>query len=119
MDRPVRRRWRDCATPAGRRPVKEFIASLSDHDAAAVVAAMKDVRQEGISLARRLRGPIYEVVADGENQTFRILFAHVGLKGRVLLALDAFSKKTRKAPPARIQLAMHRLADWNRRAARS
>src|SRR5215475_6040942 len=32
------RRWRDYETPAGRRPVKEFLAQLSDADAAEVVA---------------------------------------------------------------------------------
>jgi len=35
----IRRRWRDYRTAAGRRPVREFIAALSDHDAAQIVAA--------------------------------------------------------------------------------
>jgi len=58
-----RRRWRDYRTAAGRRPVKEFIAELSDTDAAAVAAAMKDVEESGLSVARHLRGEIYEVRA--------------------------------------------------------
>ena len=32
--RPVRRRWRDYKTPAGRSPVEKFIDDLSDDDAA-------------------------------------------------------------------------------------
>jgi phage-related protein len=114
MSADVRRRWRDYRTAAGRRPVKEFIGGLSDADAAAVIAAMKDIQREGLSAARHLRGDIYEVRADGDRQTFRILFAPEAY-GQVLLALDGFSKKTQKTPPDAIRLAERRLAEWRRR----
>ena len=110
-----KRRWRDYRTAAGRRPIKEFIDRLSDVDAAAVVAAMKDVQEAGLNAARHLRGEIYEVRADGDRQTFRILFAPEGRRSQILLALDAFSKKTQKTPPEKIQLADKRLAEWRRR----
>jgi phage-related protein len=110
-----KRRWRDYRTAAGRRPIKEFIDSLSDIDAAAVVAAMRDVRETGLAAARHLRGDIYEVRADGDRQTYRILFAPEGRRSRVLLALEAFSKKTQKTPPEKIRLAERRLVDWRRR----
>jgi phage-related protein len=110
-----RRRWRDFRTAAGRRPIKEFIDGLSDIDAAAVVAAMRDVRETGLAAARHLRGDIYEVRADGDRQTYRILFAPEGRRSRVLLSLEAFSKKTQKTPPEKIRLAERRLADWRRR----
>lgn len=77
----VARRWCDgdgggtTGTPAGRRPVAEFIGELSDLDAAAVVAAMKEVAIDGLSAARHVRGEIYEVRADGDRTTYRILFA--------------------------------------------
>jgi phage-related protein len=116
MSAEPRRRWRDYRTAAGRRPVKEFIGGFSNTDAAAVVAAMQDVRDRGLAAARHLRGEIYEVRADGDRQTFRILFAAEGRRGRVLLALEGFAKKTRKTPPATIRLAERRLADWRRRA---
>jgi phage-related protein len=99
--------------------VKEFIDELSDVDAAAVAAAMQDVRNEGLVGARHLRGEIYEVRADGERQTFRILFAPEGRRGQVLLALEGFSKKTQKTPPEKITLAERRLTDWRRRGRRS
>ncbi|MFL5955239.1 MAG: type II toxin-antitoxin system RelE/ParE family toxin [Gaiellaceae bacterium] len=118
MSTEPKRRWRDYRTSAGRRPVKEFIDSLSDVDAAAVVASMKDVRETGFLAARHLRGAIYEVRADGERQTFRILFAPEGKRSQVLLALDGFSKKTQRTPPAKIALAQRRLADWRRRGER-
>jgi phage-related protein len=76
---------------------------------------MRAVATEGLSLARHVDGEIYEVRADGEQQTFRILFAPEGRRGQVLLALEAFSKKTRKTPPQSIALAKRRLADWRAR----
>jgi phage-related protein len=108
----AKRRWRDYRTPGGRRPVREFIAGLSDHDAAAVVAGMKDVQRNGLRVSKHLRGPIYEVTSDGEAATFRVLFASVGRRENVLLALEAFSKKTQKTPPPKLKLAERRLADW-------
>jgi phage-related protein len=116
-DQP-RRRWRDYKTASGRRPVKEFIAGLSDVDAAAIVAAMKEVEIKGTTAAKHLRDDLYEVVADGDRQTFRILFAPEGNHGQVLLSLVAFSKKTQKARKGGIELAFRRLADWRRRSGR-
>jgi phage-related protein len=98
--------------------VKEFIDELSDQDAAEVAAAMGEVREEGLVAARHLRGEIYEVRAEGETIAIRILFAPEGRKGRILLALDGFAKKTQKTPERLIQLAEKRLADWRGRARR-
>jgi phage-related protein len=85
--------------------------SLTDVDA----AAMRDVRDQGLAAARHLRGDIYEVRANGDRQTFRILFAPEGSRGQVLLSLEAFSKKTQRTPPEKIGLAERRLAEWRRR----
>jgi len=110
-----KRRWRDYRTAAGRRPIKEFVDGLSDTDAAAVVAAMRDVRDAGLASGDHLRGEIYEVRADGDRQTYRILFALEGRRSQVLLALEGFSKKTQKTPPEKIRLAERRLTEWRRR----
>jgi len=112
---PPRRRWRDYRTVAGRRPVKEFLNSLSDRDVAEIVVAMKDVQHNRLRAARHLRGDVYEVRADGDRQTFRILFAQEGRRGAALLALDGFSKKTQKTPPTKVALAERRLKDWRSR----
>jgi phage-related protein len=109
------RRWRDYETTTGRRPVKEFIGSLSDEEAAEVVAAMKEVRDEGLPAARKLRGDIWEVRADGNRVIHRVLFSTEGRRGVVLLALAGFTKKTPKTPPDLITLAEQRLADWRAR----
>lgn len=114
--RTTRRRWRDYRTEAGNRPVKQFFDKLSDTDAAAVVAAMREVQDLGLPAARHLSGDIYEVRAEGDRQIFRVLFATEGRRGQVLLSLEGFSKKTRKTPSEKIRLAERRLADWRRRA---
>lgn len=97
----------------GARPTKEFIDTLTDGQAAAVVAAMKDVAKNGLSVARHLRGEIYEVRADAERQAFRVLFAQE--TKFILLSLSGFQKKRPKTPPEEIALAEFRLADWRRR----
>lgn len=112
----VGHRWRDYRTAAGRRPVKEFIDALSDEDAAEILAAMAEVREEGLDLARHLRGDLYEVRAEGRDLALRILFAQEGKKGRILLALEGFAKKSRRTPDRLINLAERRLADWRGRA---
>jgi phage-related protein len=105
-------------TASGVEPVREFIAQLSDEDAAEIAAALKEVEAEGLIAARHLRGDIYELRADGPTQTFRILFAAEGRYKQVFLALTGFSKKTQKTPVHEIALAEKRLADWRQRARR-
>lgn len=109
------RRWRFYRTAAGRSPVQDFLATLDLADAAAVAAAMRDVAQDGLVAARHLRGDIYEVRASGDRQAFRVLFANEGRRGQILLALEAFSKKTQRTPAPQVELAERRLADWRAR----
>lgn len=111
----MRHRWRHYETAGGRRPVLEFIRKVSDNDKAAILAAMQEVRRDGTRTARHLHGDLYEVRADGERVIYRILFAREGIRGQVLLSLVAFSKKTQKTPPQKIDLALRRLRDWRRR----
>lgn len=98
--------------------MREFISKLAEGDRAEVAAAMKDVRNHGLVVARHLRGEIYEIRATGVDEEFRILFATEGKRSQVLLSLEGFSKKTRKTPPPKIALAERRLADWRSRARR-
>jgi phage-related protein len=119
LTRLVGRRWRDYETAAGRRPVKEFLAELSDSDAAEVLAAMQEITRDGLRTARHLRGDIWEVRANGQCEAFRVLFAPEGRKGRILLALEGFSKKDQKTPPHLIDLAEQRLSEWRQRGRRA
>ena len=76
---------------------------------------MEEVRDRGLRAARHLGGDIWEVRLDGDRVIYRILLAEEGSRGQILLALDGFNKKTQKTPPATIELAKRRLADWRRR----
>ena len=109
------RRWRVYTTPSGRSPIRDFIATLTDEEAADVAAAMSDVRRSGVRAAKHVEGEIYEVKADSERQTFRILFAQEGAHDQVLLVLEGFSKKQQRLPRDRIDLAQRRLRDWRSR----
>lgn len=110
------RRWRDYRTAGGQRPVRKFIKDLTDEEAAAVTAAMSDVRMHGNVNAHHLQGEIYEVIASSRNKAFRILYASEGKEDQVLLALHAITKKTRAVPRQAIQLAERRLRDWRSRS---
>jgi len=109
----ARLRWRDYRTAKGRRPVKEFLDDLTDEEAAAVVAAMKEVAEFGLERARHLRREIHEVRAFPERRDFRLLFAQEAKF--VLLSLSVFSKKTAKTPQKELELAESRLLDWRGR----
>jgi hypothetical protein len=63
-----------------------------------VVAAMKEVAREGLRVARHLRGDIWEVRVAADTKAFRVLFSPEGESQQVLLALEAFRKKTQKTP---------------------
>jgi phage-related protein len=110
------RRWRVYTTRSGRCPVRDFIATLTDEEAADVASAMSDVRRDGVRAAKHVEGEIFEVKADSDRQTFRILFAQEGAHDQVLLALEAFSKKQQRLPRSTIDLAKQRLRDWRSRA---
>ncbi len=88
---------------------------LPPDDRAAVVAAMKDVRIHGNSVARHLRGEIYEVKARANRRQYRILYATEGRSDQILLAVHAITKKTRTVPGRDIALAEQRLRGWRSR----
>lgn len=117
MPLAVTHRWRDYRTPSGDRPVFDFIASRPLEDQAEIAAAMRDVRDRGLTVARHLRAELYEVRANGVDESYRLLFAQEGKKGRILLALVAFSKKTQLTPEGQVRLAERRLRDWRARPA--
>lgn len=108
-----RLRWRDYRTATGARPVKDFFDGLTDDEAAAVVAAMEEVAARGIAASRHLRGDIYEVRADADRHSFRVLFAQE--TKFILLSLSVFEKRTQKTPARELDAAKRRLRDWRAR----
>jgi len=57
---------------------------------------MTDVAERGLPAARHLRATVYEVRSTGDRVAYRVLFAAEGARGQVLLALEAFRKKTHR-----------------------
>jgi hypothetical protein len=57
---PPRRRWRFYRTTGSATPVRDFLTSftLPPRDRDEILAAMKDVRISGLTVARQLRGEI-------------------------------------------------------------
>ena len=78
-----------------------------------VNAAMKEVARLGLAAARHLRGAVYEVRAETETRSFRVLFAQE--TKFILLSLHGLQKKTQKTPPREIEVAERRLKDWRDR----
>lgn len=111
----IKRSWEFYKTASGRSPVKDYLDTLSKTDKAAVGAKMRLV-QTGASNGKHLRDAIFEVKVALGNKQYRVLYATVGERGATLLALEAFTKKTQKTPPATITLAETRLRDWLSRA---
>ncbi len=108
-------RWRFYRTASGYAPAKEFILRLPLADQAAISAATKDTERGGLKVARHLRGDVYEVRAHGPTRSYRILFATEGHHSQILLALEAYAKKTQNTPPQEIAIAEDRLTDWRQR----
>lgn len=77
---------------------------------------MQAVRVMGLTVARHLKGDVYEVRAARAGRAWRVLFATENESSQVLLAVTAFEKKTAKTPPAELALAERRLRDWRSRA---
>lgn len=112
----VPRRWRFYRTVGGREPVREALDALSPDDRAAVLGEMKHVASAGLSAARHLREDLYEVRVFAERGSYRVLFAVEGARGQVLLALEAFSKKSQATPLRELDVALRRLRDWRSRS---
>ena len=110
-----KRRWRHYRTESGACPTLDFIRAQPSSVVTEIAAAMKQVQEDGLSVARKLRGNIWEVRAKYDTNIYRLLFAPQGGHSHILLALECFQKKTQKTPPAKIDLAEARLADWNQR----
>ena len=97
--------------------MKDFLMALPDEDRATVLEEMKYVSEQGIRVARHIRGEIYEVRVSYNTNTYRILFAREGHFKHILLSLVGFQKKTQGTPLYEIRLAERRLVDWRRQGA--
>ena len=103
-------------TASGRAPVEEYLDDLTSMEAAKAVRGLDLLRIFGTDLGmpqvRHLRGDLYEFRLRGQRE-HRVVYA--ALAGQRFLLLHAFTKKTRRTPPAEIALAEQRYQDFLRR----
>lgn len=111
----VKRQWRSYRTAQGHEPVQEFLDALDPGARRALVVNMKKIEKEGTRAGRHLEDDRFELRAAHAGRQYRITFSTEGRKGRVLLALSAFEKKTRTTPAPELQLARQRQIDWRAR----
>jgi len=100
-------------TPAGNRPVEEFILSLSVDDQALVKRIYKGIELEGTKYPyvtfKPLTGKLWEIKFKSHTGQYRI--AYVIITGPKMYWLHAFKKKTRKTPPQELDLALKRMKE--------
>ena len=97
----------------GRRPVEEWVYTLTPKEQARVWRTLGLLIDYGIQLDmphnRHLRGKLWELrIAAGPND-YRVLYAAV--IGRRFFLLHAFPKKATKTPERDLAIAERRLAD--------
>ncbi len=99
-------------TPAGNVPVRDWLRKLDRQDRLPIGQDIERVQYRfpvGMPLCRPMGSGIWEIRTDiAHGNTARVLFmVH---DGRIIL-LHGFVKKTRKTPPADLELARKRQAE--------
>lgn len=113
----LERSWDFYTAPGGGDPVRKDIrkAGLTRWEAGRVQEMMDRVAR-GSARPRLdfkpLRDGVSEILVDGHNRTFRLMYAEVD-GGLVLLALHFISKKKQNDRQA-VELAVQRLRAWRR-----
>jgi len=109
----VKRQWRSYPRHRATSPFGSSSTPLTP--VLALVVNMKKIEKEGTRAGRHLEYDRFELRAAHAGRQYRITFSTEGRKGRVLLALSAFEKKTRTTPAPELQLARQRQIDWRAR----
>ncbi len=103
-------------TASGRCPTRDFIDSLSKAEKAKILTDLDMLEEFGLELrapyVRSMGKKLWELRTNAGNQ-HRILYFAVS--GRRLVLLHGFTKKTQKTAPAEINVALKRMADFQKR----
>ena len=98
---------------SGRSPVTKFIDGLSLKDQSVILAVLADIQDHGFDARgvqfRQLQGKLWEIKIKTLGGGYRFLY--VTLDKNLLFILHAFKKKTQKAPPKELKIAMKRLKE--------
>jgi phage-related protein len=96
-------------TSSGKKPVREWLLSLSKEDRKTIGEDIKTVEYGfpvGMPVCRRLGSKLYEVRSNISGKRIaRIIFA---VKASYMVLLHGFIKKTQKTPKSDIDLALKR-----------
>lgn len=102
---------------SGDSPVHEFLRRLDRQTAARFDWSIEQLRLRNVlarePLARHLEDKSWELRRESNTNSYRLLYAL--LPGRRILFLHGFQKKTQRTSRQAIEIALKRLADFNRR----
>ena len=102
----------------GKAPVREFLEEVKAANVALhalLLAGLAKLRQRSYHrppLSKHVEGPLYELRV-GRRDTARIIYFF--RKGRRIVLLHGFVKKTRRLPRREIETALRRMRDYLRR----
>ncbi|HEY7648154.1 MAG TPA: type II toxin-antitoxin system RelE/ParE family toxin [Methylomirabilota bacterium] len=100
----------DYRTPAGGRPVREFLLKLSEDARATVTAALEMLARRGnelrLPLSRAIGEGLFEIRVRHPEGPFRIMYCF--RPGRRVVLLHALVKRTEQTPKGDLDLARAR-----------
>ena len=95
---------------SGSEPVRSWLIDLCEEDRKEIGADIKSVEYGwpmGMPTVRKLKSKLWEVRSDiSDGKIARVLFT---IQGDKMILLHGFVKKTQKAPPQDIDLALKRM----------
>ena len=96
-------------TPSGSEPVREWLKELPAHERQAIGEDIKAVQFRwplGMPLVRKLTGKVWEVRTQLPTRIARVLFT---VKGKHMVLLHGFIKKTQATSAQDIELAQNQI----------
>lgn len=101
----------------GTKPALEYIRSLSDKMRARIYRTASMLEVEGYKLrmpySEYLDDGIFQIRVQQEGNISRVLYFFA--VGKTIVLTNGFTKKTRKTPPAEIELAKKYRSDYERK----
>jgi phage-related protein len=98
----------------GKRPVREFLESLDKKTQARFTWSIEQLRVGNVQarepLVKHLVGNIWELREESQTNIYRLLYFFA--RGRRIVFLHGFQKKSQKTPSKEIQIARKRLEDF-------
>lgn len=101
-------------TPSGNQPARDVIKELSKGDQKEIGADIRVIQNSfpvGLPLVRKLKPDLWEIRSIIKDGVFRVFFTVFSEK---IILLHAIVKKSTKAPPREIEVAVTRLKEFKR-----